>query len=203
MPVQVNVEALRRSAVLGGLPEAELAQLVLAGQLKAVLPSEGGEEAVLSVMGSGETFGEIALLDGGPRSATIVALEPVQTATLGRADFLNLLRRSPAALEGVLAGLTRVVRRLTDEVGNLMGLDVAGRLAKKLLALAATHGKPANGATEIDVALTQEDLAGMIGATRASVNKLLGIYEGQGAIARSGRRITVLRPELLEQRITY
>ena len=80
-------------------------------------------------------------MDAEPRSATIIALEPVQVVTLAREDFLELLRRSPAAVEGVLAGLARTIRRLSGEVGDLMYLDLQARLAKKLLELTETHGE--------------------------------------------------------------
>ena len=170
------------------------------GHFKVVVPSEDGGEAVLAVLGPGDSFGEIALLDGGARSATIVALEPGETATLDRDDFYALLRREPAALDLTLDALAKVIRRLTDEVADLVFLDLRGRLAKRLLALAQDYGvaDEATGEVEIRVALTQEELAGMIGATRPRVNKLLGFFEDRGALARRGRRLTIRKPELLQ-----
>jgi CRP/FNR family transcriptional regulator/CRP/FNR family cyclic AMP-dependent transcriptional regulator len=172
--------------------------MVLSGRVKVVVAAESGEEVVLFVLGPHELFGEIALLDSGPRTATVVALEPLETAILRREDFLNLLRRSPAALEGVLAALAASLRRTTDEIADFVGLDLHGRLAKKLLGLAEEYGRPVGETIEIDLSLTQEELAAMVGATRASVNKLLGIYEDRGAIARRGRHIAILRPGVLE-----
>jgi CRP/FNR family transcriptional regulator, cyclic AMP receptor protein len=219
-------EVLQRSSLLRGLPHEELEPLlalarrrryrpgdvlfhqgdpghglylVISGHLKVVLLREMGEEMVLSILGPGDVVGEMALLDGAPRSATVVALEAVETATLGRADFLGLLRRSPETVQGLLAILAQTIRRLDAEVGDLRFTDLHGRLAKKLLELAGTHGRPVGNATEIQVALTQEELAGLIGATRQRVNKFLGCYEARGAIARRRRRIVILRPELLRQ----
>lgn len=225
MALAFDLTTLSQSVVLGALPAAELERLapafkrrafrrgetlyhqgdpghvlhvILEGRVKVVLPSESGEEAVLTVLGPSDVHGEMALLDGEPRSATVVAIEPVVTATLSRDDFLDLLRRSPSAVEGVLAGLARTIRRLSSEVGDLMFLDLQGRLAKKLLELAETHGKREDGgAIEIQATLTQEDLAGMIGATRPRVNQLLGSFEDRGAITRRGRRIVILRPDVL------
>src|SRR6185295_3287612 len=121
-----NTDALRRSLLLRGLPVDALERLlataqrksyrrgevlfrqgepafgldlIVAGRLKRVLLRETGEEAILSVLGPGDLAGEISLLDGEPRSATIVALEPVETVILSRADFLDLLQRSPEMLK--------------------------------------------------------------------------------------------------------
>src|SRR5919109_3019777 len=90
--------------------------IVRRGYLKIVVPSEAGGEGVLAVVGPGALFGEITLLDGAPRSATVIALEDVETATLGRAAFRDLLRRSPDAAEALLAAMAGTIRRLTAEV---------------------------------------------------------------------------------------
>ena len=220
MSPSMDLDMLRKSIVLGALPPAELERLapalkrrsfrrgetlyhqgdpghvlhvVIEGRVKVVL------EAVLTVLGPGDVHGEMALLDGEPRSATVVALEQVVSATLSREDFMDLLKRSPGAMEGVLAGLAQMIRRLSSEVGDLMFLDLQGRLAKKLLELAETHGKDDGTGVEIQATLTQEDLAGMIGATRPRVNQLLGSFEDRGAISRRGRRIVILRSDVLSR----
>ena len=226
MSPSMDLDMLRKSIVLGALPPAELERLapalkrrsfrrgetlyhqgdpghvlhvVIEGRVKVVLPSETGEEAVLTVLGPGDVHGEMALLDGEPRSATVVALEQVVSATLSREDFMDLLKRSPGAMEGVLAGLAQMIRRLSSEVGDLMFLDLQGRLAKKLLELADTHGKDDGSGIEIQATLTQEDLAGMIGATRPRVNQLLGSFEDRGAISRRNRRIVIRRHDVLSR----
>lgn len=172
--------------------------IVRRGHAKIVVPSEMGEEAVLTVVRPGDLFGEITLLDGESRSATVVALEDLETATLSRAAFRDLLRRSPATVEVLLAAMACTIRRLTTEVADLMFLDLRGRLAKKLLELAEMHGgQLPDGSTEIQVQLTQEELAGMIGATRPRVNRLLGFFENEGLIGRHGRSIAILKPRAL------
>jgi CRP/FNR family transcriptional regulator/CRP/FNR family cyclic AMP-dependent transcriptional regulator len=177
--------------------------LVRGGRVKVVLPAESGDEAVLAILGPGDCFGELALLDGGPRSASVVAMEPVETLVLGRQDFLAFFRSNIEAAERLVVTLARIIRRANEEVADLAFLDLPGRLAKKLLELAETHGHPLEGGkgAEITVPLTQEELAGMIGATRPSVNKVLGLYEDQGAIQRRGRRIAILKPEVLRRRV--
>ena len=177
--------------------------LVRNGRVKVVLPAETGDEVVLAILGPGDCFGELAVLDGGPRSAGVVAMEPVETLVLGRQDFLSFFRANPEAAERMVVNLAHVIRKVNEDVADLAFLDLPGRLAKKLLELAESHGQPMDGGAgiEITVPLTQEELAGMIGATRPSVNKILGWYEDQGAIQRRGRRIAILKPDALRQRV--
>src|SRR5688572_14093607 len=229
MPVTANpdLDALSRSVVLRGLPVGELEQLaammrrrsyrrgevvfhqgdpgeslhvVSKGTLKVVITGDNGEEAVLAILGPSDVFGEMALLDGGPRSATVTALEAVETASLSRTDFIQLLRRAPATVDALLSSLARTIRQADEDIGGLMFLDLHGRLARKLLELAEAYGQPTDGKTLIRVHLTQEELAGMIGATRASVNKILGYFEDRGAIERQGRQIVVCKRDFLERR---
>jgi CRP-like cAMP-binding protein len=130
-------------------------------------------------------------------------MEEVETATLTRADFLDLLRRDPTVVEALLSALARTIRRLTEDVSALMFIRLRGRLARKLLELARDHGQPTDGATEIQVSFTQEDLASMIGGRRPRVNELLGFFEDQGAISRRGRRIVVLNPDALQCWVSF
>lgn len=176
--------------------------VIESGRVKVMVDSESGGEAVLTVLGPGDCFGELALIDGEPRSARVEALEPVETVSLQRTDFTQCLYSNPRAVDALLAVLAATIRRLTDEVADLAFLDVEGRLAKKLLELADVHGRESEGATEIELPITQEDLAAMIGSTRASVNKLLGWYEDHGMIQRRGRRIAIRDAEGLRRRTT-
>ena len=177
--------------------------LIRQGRLKVVIPSETGEEVLLAILSQGDCFGELALLDGGPRSATVIAMESVETLVLGRKDFLVFVRTHMEMAEKLVVNLARIIRRVNEDVADLAFLDLPGRLAKKLLELAEAHGEPGpdGEGIEIGVPLTQEELAGMIGATRPSVNKVLGWYEDQGAIQRRGRKIAILKPDVLRRRV--
>lgn len=172
------------------------------GRVKVVSYADSGRETIFDVLGPGECFGELSLIDNEPRSATVVALEPIQAATLQRADFLDVVRANPECLDHLLTTLTSKIRQLSETVTDLAFLDVEGRLAKKLLELADEHGRSVSGATEIELPVTQEELAAMIGTTRTTVNELLGRYESRGAIERRGRRIAILDQEILRRRIT-
>jgi CRP/FNR family transcriptional regulator/CRP/FNR family cyclic AMP-dependent transcriptional regulator len=178
------------------------ALLVLeSGRVKVFTYADSGDETMLAILGPGECFGELALLDGAPRSATVQTLEAVEAVSVGREAFRSLVREHPQMAEHLMHALAAKIRYLTDVVSDLAFLDLEGRLAKRLLELAAEHGQTSGDEILIDLPITQEELAAMVGATRASVNKLIGWYEDRGIIARRGRRIAVLQPDRLRARI--
>ena len=155
--------------------------LVSSGAIKIVLPSVEGDEAIIATLRSGDFFGELALLDGAPRSATAVALEASETWTLTRELLHELLDRDRTLRDSLLAGLARELRRLTGQVEELHFLDLAGRLSMRLARLARDAEPDAND-VRLDWPYTQSDLAAMIGGTRQSVNKLLAGLVGRGLV---------------------
>jgi len=170
--------------------------LVGSGAVKIVLPSEHGEEAIIATLRRGDFFGELALLDGAPRSATAVALEPSETWTLSRDLFHELLDRDPRLRDSLLAGLARELRRLTGQVEELHFLDLAGRLAMRLARL-AREADPAATEVRLDWPYTQSDLAAMIGGTRQSVNKLLSGLVERGLVVIERDTLTIPDVEAL------
>jgi CRP-like cAMP-binding protein len=158
-----------------------------------MLPSETGDEAILATLRPGDVFGELALLDGAPRSATAVALEATETLILPRDQFRELLATEPAIRDALLASIAAELRRLTNHVEELHFLDITGRLASRLARLAAESGTAqADGSVRLKSPLTQGDLAAMIGCTRQSVNKLLGMFTDDGLIRLERDSIVVL-----------
>jgi CRP-like cAMP-binding protein len=157
--------------------------IVASGAVKVVIPSEEGEEAILATLKRGDFLGELALLDGAPRSASAIALEATDALTLPRDQFRALADAEPAIRGALLEAMARELRRLTRHVAELHFLDLTGRLAARLVRLAEEHGvRSADGSVRLDAPLTQSDLAAMIGATRQSVNKLLGEFEEVGLL---------------------
>ena len=155
--------------------------IITAGEVKISLPSEAGDEAILTRLHQGDVFGELALLDGAPRSATATALGPVEAVILPRERFRELIAEEPAVRDALLASLAAELRRLTTHVEELHFLDITGRLAACLVRLAADGGTPAgDGGIRLRTSLTQGDLAAMVGSTRQSVNKLLGQFSADG-----------------------
>jgi CRP-like cAMP-binding protein len=172
------------------------------GRVKIVLSSSDGREAILALLGAGEFFGELAVLDGEPRSADAVALEASTLLVLMRQDLRRDLEARPRIAVQLLAALSRRLRAADGIIADAAFLDVSGRLAQALLRLAEPEGQPGESGTLIAPRLTQAELAGLVGATRESVVKCLGAFERTGLIRRQGGRITVLRPDDLRQRAT-
>ncbi len=191
-----------RNAVifLAGDPGSQL-YLIEAGRVKIGLTSPEGQEVVLTTHGPGDFFGDLALLDGEPRSADATALEDCQLLLLGRDEFLHFLEARPRVAIALLAVLSRRLRRNARQVQDAAFLDVPARLASALLQL--TQGPDEGGHDDAPwtARITQTELAGRIGATRESVNKWLRYYERQGLIHWGKGAITVVKPDDLRRKV--
>lgn len=161
----------------------DLLQIVASGAVKIVLPSPEGEEAIIATLRPGDFFGELALLDGAPRSATATAIEPTETLNLPRSTFMELHSADPTLQHALLTALAAELRKLTGHVEELHFLDLAGRLAMRLARVARDRGTNVEGRVELDWPYTQSDLASMIGGTRQSVNKLLAGMVNDGLLS--------------------
>lgn len=180
---QVRRRRFRRNEVIfhqGDLGDS--LQVVASGGVKILLPSAEGEEAIIASLKPGDFFGELALLDGSPRSTTATALEPTETLALPRDRFLALLEVDPHLVRALLKALATELRRLTGHVEELHFLDLSGRLSMRLVRLARASDPNAEGRVELDWPFTQSDLAAMIGGTRQSVNKLLSGLVDDGLV---------------------
>jgi CRP/FNR family cyclic AMP-dependent transcriptional regulator len=175
--------------------------LIKEGKVKICLISPDGQEISLVVFGKGEYFGELALLDGRPRSADAIALEKVECYSLQRSDFHNAIMKNPRIAIRVLEVLCKRLRDTDQQVEDLIWLDVYGRVAKTLLKLADDHGKKAENGMLIDMRLTQNVLASMVGASRESVNKVMGYFMDKGILSTDKHRVTIHRPSDLKRRI--
>ncbi len=173
--------------------------IIEVGKVRIFLPTESGDEFSVDVLGPGDVFGEMALLDGQPRSASAIALEDTTTQVLGHADFQRHLTASPQLASALLGMLSRRLRHVLDNAEILASLDVYGRLARVLLDMAQRHGLQDKGIV-INVALTQQELATMVGATRERINRALGTFKTQRLIEMRGRKIAVLDPTRLRER---
>lgn len=175
--------------------------LIKEGKVKICLISPDGQEISLAVLGSGEYFGEFALYDGLPRSADAIAIEKVECYTLQRSDFQKAIMKNPKIAIQVLEGLSKRLRNTDNMVEDLIFLDVYGRVAKKLLELSEVHGRKVDDGVYIDVRLTQQELASMVGASRESVNKVIGYFTDKGYISTDRHRVTLHRVTELKRRI--
>jgi CRP/FNR family cyclic AMP-dependent transcriptional regulator len=171
------------------------------GKVNICLISPEGQEISLVVLGKGDCFGELAILDRLPRSADAIAIDRVECYTLQRSDFHNAIMKSPKIAIQVLEVLSRRLRKTDDKVEDLVVLDVYARVAKKLLELATEHGIQVENGTRIDMRLTQQDLASMVGASRESVNKVMGYFTDKRYISTDKHKVTLHRMDELRQRI--
>ncbi len=175
--------------------------VIKSGRVRIFLSSPEGQEVALAVFGAGEAFGELALLDGQPRSASAVAIEPTETYCIQRADFIAVATRRPRIALQMLATLSHRLRQTDAMVEDLLFLDVHGRVAKKLLELAETNGTRTPEGLRIEMKLTQSDLAAMVGASRESVNKVMSYLLDKEYVSVEKRKITVKRLAELRKRI--
>ena len=216
------IELLRESELFGSLDEAAAARLarhvgwrryrageiifhegdpgdrlhvLVRGRVRIVLASADGREGTLAVLGPGDAFGELVLLDGAPRSASAVALEATETVTLDRAAFEALLDEDPAIRRAVLAAVARWLRRLTSQVADLHFLDLRGRVISTLVRMA--RDVDPEGSRVTLPPLTQSELAALVAGTRQRVNGVLADLVHEGLISQDGRRITIADVEIL------
>lgn len=180
---------------------AGLLYIITNGKVKISHSSADGQEAVLAILGAGDFFGELALIDDSPRSATAEAIELTETLTLHRDDFLKFLDNNPDFARHVLNILARRIRHLNKQISDIFFLDLPARLARTLLLLADQHGRQGEKGIIIALSLTQTDLAEMTGATRVSINKALGRFRRANWVQVRGRQLTILDRDALQNLI--
>ena len=169
-----------------------------AGHLRVSRWSADGDEVVLAVMEAPAVVGELALLDGAPRDATVTAQRAVTVRLIPRTVFLQLLKREPAAVEGLLRTLAGLVRVGNARHADFVGLDVPGRLAKWLLRQAEkAGGDDSLRGVVFELHSSQGELAAELGTTRSTLNRALHSFEALGLIAVDGNRVTLEKPEKL------
>ena len=159
--------------------------IVFEGSLKVSVVSHEGEEQLLAVLGPGSLVGELALLDGRPRSASVNALKPTQLAFIDKASFDRFAEENPALYRHMLAIVAGRLRLANDVLAARSFLPLSGRVAQTLLQLAESFGKPLdNGRMLIHYKLSQANLANMAGAARENVNRVLNDWKRAGTISR-------------------
>jgi len=204
-----ELEALERSIQVRSFSPGEIIfrqgdqgdglYLVRSGTVKITLTKEG-EESVIALMSTGEFFGELAVLDGEPRSANATAMDDVKSLFLPREAFLSFLREYPQVAMKIIEMLSRRLRQTDEMLASIVFFDVYGRVAKKLLELADSHGELTEHGLRINMTLTQKSLAQLVGASRESVNKALKFFRDKGYLTVVDRRLVVKDRRRLEQR---
>ena len=162
--------------------------LVKTGKLKLVQSNADGRAAIVDVLGPGDILGETALFHEQPVGFDAVVLEDVGLCCFGREAFESLVRESPEAAIQIISYLARRLREQSRESGEASGTPVRDRLLRLLTRLAEKYGQPAAGGPVIELALTQQDLADMVGASRVMVANVLRQLRDEGVVARAASR---------------
>lgn len=174
--------------------------LVGRGKVKVTLPGAGGEEVLIAIVTTGELIGELSLIDGGKRSATVTALEDAELYYLGREKFIAFLASrfdSVMIILRVLAGRLRDTNSLLEDAHLC---DITTRVARRIMMLGKQFGICENGTLRIDMLVTQSDLASMTGATRESINKQLRSFREKGLIKIEKGHVVVLDAQRLARK---
>jgi len=214
-------QALRRTALFSSLTEVEFDKLVPLSKLLSYPPgitlfmkgdpgdrlfivikgivristmSMEGRETTLNLIASGQMFGEIALLDGGERTADAMTVDSTELLAIEKRDLLGFLESNPQSCIRMLAACADRLRWISGLLEDANFLDLPARLAKRLLLLARTFGRPVTDGIRIDLRLSQQDLATHMNVTRESVNKLIHSWELEGLV-QTGRGWVVVRNE--------
>jgi CRP/FNR family cyclic AMP-dependent transcriptional regulator len=182
-PVVMRRTASRGSVIMAEGDRVDSLYVVVAGRLKVMMGEADGKEVILDILGPGEIFGEMALIDDGPRSASVVAIEPCELLLVTRRDFRKCIVENYDAAMAVMRVLVRRLRAADRKIGSLAMLDVYGRVARLLLDLS----EDVDGRKVVTRRLPKQDIAKMIGASREMVSMVMrdleisGYFEVQGS----------------------
>jgi CRP-like cAMP-binding protein len=180
---------------------ADTIHLVSKGHFAARVTTPLGDTAIFSVLGPGDTFGEIALLDDRPRSATVAALEGAETRSIHKLDFDRMRREHPEAWEALNIVIAAHVRRLSNRLVEALYVPADLRIRRRLCEMAALYGAVSeDDGGDVTIPLSQDDVAGLAGTSRATVNRVVREEEEKGTLELGRRRIRVLDLDSLRAR---
>ena len=182
----------RSTTVMAGGDPTDSLYIVLSGRLKVMMSDADGKEVILSILGPGEFFGEMGLIDDAPRSASVVAIEPCELLCIAKRDFKKCLADNFEMGMAVMRGLVRRLREADRKIGSLALLDVYGRVARLLLDMSETI----EGEKIVTKRLPKQDIAKMIGASREMVSRVMKDLQIGGYIEMRGSNI-VLRDSIV------
>jgi CRP-like cAMP-binding protein len=176
--------------------------VIVEGHLKVVSAGADGRDIALNVMGPGEVFGEVSLLDGGPRSATVAALDNCELVSIRREPFLRFLESSPKTSIELLRALSLKLRRLTERSDDVAFLRVGERLAKRIAQLAERYGqKLPDGSVRLSFKLSQQEIGELVSATRESANKQIKAWEQAGILSQQNGFLVIHDIDRLRQHV--
>jgi CRP/FNR family transcriptional regulator, cyclic AMP receptor protein len=169
------------------------------GMVKITIEDQSGREIILRILYPTEFFGEMALIDGMPRSATVTTQEPSDALIIYREQFISLIEKSPKILLDMAAVLSRRLRKVNELIRSLAFYDVYGKVARVLLNLAAERGRTTGRGTVIDLRLTQQELAELAGMSRETMTRTLRDFQQAGCVSIDAGIITILETDMLQR----
>lgn len=172
---------------------------VIRGRVKISTWSNEGRELVLNIIDQGGVFGEIAVLDGRPRTADAIALDETDLLVLERSQLLPFLTGNPEALARLLEVLCQRLRQTSEHLEDAMLREAPSRLARGLLRLAETFGRPVPDGIRLNIKLSQQQIGSLVGASRESINKHLNDWQRAGHLTLEGGSITIRDRAVLER----
>ena len=185
----------RSTTIMAAGDPTDSLYIILSGRLKVLMSDADGKEVILSILGPGEFFGEMGLIDDSPRSASVLAIEPCELLAIAKRDFKKCLSENFEMAMAVMRGLVRRLREADRKIGSLALLDVYGRVARLLLDMSEN----VNGQKIVTKRLPKQDIAKMIGASREMVSRVMKDLQMGGYIEMRGSSIllrdTIMLPE--------
>ena len=172
--------------------------LIASGRVTLHTDSDEGKELGFGFLNRGDVFGEIALLDGGVRTATVKAIESTSLLVIEKRDFLPFLEKNPKVAIQLLSTMARRLRTTDEHFEDIFFRNLPGRLAKKFIGLAEDYGNETDNGIEIDLKLSQGEIGKLTGATRESINKQMRAWEADGLIDCTKGFITIKEMDKLE-----
>ena len=182
----------RGTTIINAGDPTDALYIVISGRLKVMMSDDEGREVILAILGQGEFFGEMGLVDDAPRSATVIAIEPCELLVMSKADFKKCLGENFDIAMGVMRGLVKRLRDADKKIGSLALMDVYGRVARLLLEMSET----VDGQKVVTKKLPKQDIAKMIGASREMVSRVMKDLQTGGYIEVRGGAI-FLRDNIL------
>ena len=195
------------TVVLEGDDSVQALYLIASGSVQVYMTGVDGRETILSFLERGDFFGEMSLIDGEPRSASVRTVTDAQMLIIHRESFLQLIRQSPEIAMGLLSELSKRLRKANRQIGSLSTMSVSGRVAGTLLNLmeergVRIHTDNGNMVTVIHNRPTQQQLADMSGTTRETVSRICSLLVRTGAIAMTGKDIVIFDEGALQEKAT-
>ncbi|MCE5249188.1 Crp/Fnr family transcriptional regulator [bacterium] len=201
--VIINKTFPKEKIILLEAEEGDTLFIIINGKVKVTTFTENGKEVIFSILGEGDFFGEMSLLDGKPRSASVISMEDSELQLIRRCDFYRLLENHPHIALKLLEELASRLRKADERIESLALLDVTGRVAGILMQLAEERGEPSGNTVTIKSRPTHQELANMVGTTRETVTRVLKQLELKKYIEMSGKDVTIFDVEVFKRDLYF